>query len=112
LKKLSRNIKRLYKALDVSPFAYSRIKVIIFLIWGINALVFLSRDSVIDNNISPEQLSIVSREFFDNIIIADAAGSLDVNIVQYVAGIIIDSGTNIFSPELYTFNSGRAPPEV
>jgi hypothetical protein len=110
LKELSKNTKRLYHALDVSPFAYSRIKVVIFLIWGFNALVFLVKDSVIDMHSSPEQLIIVSREFFDNNIIANTAGSLEVNIIPYEAGIIVESEHNTSTPEFNLHNSSRAPP--
>jgi hypothetical protein len=112
MKRLTRKIKKIYQSADISPFSYSRVKVIIYLIWGFNALVFLSRDSIVDNNACIEQLSIVSREFFDNNITLDPAGALDINIIPYVAGVITEPGSNIYRPAVHTFHTGRAPPAV
>ncbi len=112
MKKFTKNIKKLYKAIDVSPFAYSKLKVIIFIIWGLNALVFLSKDSVSNNTVSPEQLSVVSREFFDYNILPDSDCSIKVDIIPFVAGIIIESEISACTPELNLSNSDRAPPEI
>jgi hypothetical protein len=112
LKKFCRNIKKLYNKIDVSPFAYGKLKIIIFLIWGTNVLLFLGKDIIAEHcSISPEQLSIVSRELFDYNITIDSSGSLDVNLVRYVAGVINDSGIETIYPEYRVKNSSRAPPE-
>jgi hypothetical protein len=111
LKKFCRNIKKIYKSIDVSPFAYGNLKIIIFLIWGTNVLLFLGKDIIAEHHsTSPEQLSIVSRELFDYNITFDSSGSLDISVVSYVAAIIVDEGTDTIIPEYSTHNSSRAPP--
>ena len=112
MKKFCRNIKKIYKSVDVSPFAYGKLKFIIFLIWGTNVLLFLGKDIIVDHSVSPEQLSVVSREFFDYNITFDSSGSLDVTMVPYVAGIIVDEGTDTIIPEYREYNPSRAPPPV
>ena len=112
MKRSSKYLKRVFKTIDVSPFSYSTGKVIIFLIWGLNALVFLSKDSIIDNNAPTEQLRVVSREFFDNIITPDPASFIDINIIPFVVGIVIDPGYRTCDPFEYTFNPNRAPPAI
>jgi hypothetical protein len=112
LKKFAKNIKKLYKTFDVSPFGSSGIKIIIFLIWGLNALVFLSTESIAESSISTEQLSIVSREFFDYFSLPDEAISINIDIEPYLAGIVIDSDFTIPNSVEQTYNSDRAPPEI
>jgi hypothetical protein len=113
LEKFTKNIKKIYNIVDVSPFAYGKLKIIIFLIWGTNVLLFLGKDIIAEHHsVSPEQLSVVSREFFDYNIAIDSSGSLDVTIVPYVAGVIVDEGTDTIRPEFRTIYSGRAPPAV
>ena len=113
MKKFCRNIKKIYNRIDISPFAYGKLKIIIFLIWGTNVLLFLGKDIIAEHySISPEQLSIVSREFFDNNITIDSSGSLDIDMVPYIAGIIADEGMDIIIPEFSIINSGRSPPAV
>lgn len=111
MKKFFRNIKKIYKSVDVSPFSYGKLKIIIFLIWGTNVLLFLGKDIVAEyHSVSPEQLSIVSRELFDYNITVESSGSLDIRVVPYVTGIIVDEGTDSIIPEYREFNSSRAPP--
>lgn len=111
MKKFCRNIKKIYKSIDVSPFSYGKLKIIIFLIWGTNVLLFLGKDIIAEHyNISPEQLSIVSRELFDYSITIDSSGSLDISVVPYVAGIIVEEGSEIIFPDYSEYNSSRAPP--
>lgn len=113
MKKFSRNITKIYNKIDVSPFAYGNLKIVIFIIWGANVLLFLGKDIIAEHySISPEQLSIVSREFFDYSITIDSSESLDVTMEPYVAGIIVDKGSDTITPEFRIINSGRAPPAV
>lgn len=112
MKKFAKNIKKLYKTLDVSPFGSSVVKIIIFIIWGFNALVFLSTESITENSISTEQMSVVSREFFDYNVLPDEAVSLNINIEHYIAGILTDSDYKIPNTVEQTYNPDRAPPEI
>jgi hypothetical protein len=113
LKILNTYIKKLYKIIDISPFSFGKIKLLIFLLWGLNALVYLDRDRVYDNNVSPEQLTIISREFFDyNNITTGYEDLINVNLEPCFIGIIIDSGLQIQNPFEFVFNPNRAPPVV
>lgn len=113
MKKFSRNIKKLYRNIDVSPFVYGKLKIVIFIIWGANVLLFLGKDIIAEHySISSEQLSIVSREFFDYSITIDSFVSLDVTKELYVAGVIVDKVSDTITPEFRILNSGRAPPAV
>ncbi len=112
MKKSAKKIKKLYKTLDVSPFGSSGVKIIIFLIWGFNAIVFLSSESIAENIVSPEQLSIASREFFDYNVLPDEAVPLNIDIEPYIAGILIDSDFTIPNTLEQTYNPDRAPPEI
>ena len=111
MKNLSKNIKKLFKAIDVSPFGSGKMKLFVFLIWGFNAIVFLSSESIAENIVSPEQLSIASREFFDYNVLPDEAVSLNIDIEPYIAGIIKDSDYTIPNCVEQTYNPNRAPPE-
>ena len=113
MKKFCRNIRKIYTSVDVSPFAYGKLKIIIFLIWGTNVLLFLGKDIIAEHySVSPEQLSVVSREYFDYNITIDSSGSNDVTMVPYIAGIIVDKETDTIFPEFRVTNSSRAPPAV
>lgn len=112
MKKIKRNIKKLYRTLDISPFGSGKIKLLIFLLWGLNAAAFINRDSILENRVSPEQLTVITREYFDNVITSDLSGSINVNLHPVLTGIIIDPGIKIPKTLDLVFNPNRAPPVI
>ena len=112
MKRLTTNIKKLYKLIDISPFSFGKIKFLIFLFWGLNALAFLNRESIVEHNVSPEQLIVVSREYFDYNIATDYIDTVSIDLEPCIIGIVKDSGFNTPNPVELKFNSSRAPPAI
>lgn len=112
MKKAIRQIGRYLKKFDVSPFSQGGyLKLILYLIWGINAGVFICYDKQTENDYSNEHFRIIEcRTDYDHIII-DAD---NISTPEYHPDIIIGF---VFMPEQKGLNhfvthnlSNRAPP--
>lgn len=73
MKNILKQINKKVKKFDISPFSNGGyIKLLLYLIWGINAAVFICHDKQAEKNYDSEQLNIFEYKTQNNEVLTDA----------------------------------------
>jgi hypothetical protein len=112
MKRIIRQIGRKIMKFDISPFSRGGyIKLILYVIWGINAGVFICHDKQTENDYGSEQVRIHESRDVDNIVIADSDNINSLSLqINNLTGCVFIPDIKTLERNSFSSLSNRAPP--